>query len=86
MILAGILSFVASILRYLVMFYIGKILSNSEQLRKFLSLDKASENDSEYSEVSFIVEKIGKLIMIIAVISAISQALTTIITVFKAII
>lgn len=79
MILTAIIGLIQSILYDVVLFYTGKILSDSKQLRNYLGLKSPDEHENDFTQTSYWVEKIGKLVMIIAVVSAIVSVITTII-------
>lgn len=76
MILAAILTLFQALLIDVVIFYVGKILADPEQLRKFLGLNQ-DEDQSGYHTISFWVERMGKVVQIIAMISAITSLVTT---------
>ncbi|WP_299713818.1 hypothetical protein [uncultured Tenacibaculum sp.] len=59
------LSFIKSLLFDVVLYFLGKILSNPDELREFLGL---TDRKKEYYETtSKYVEKIGKLLIYIAI-------------------
>jgi membrane protein YqaA with SNARE-associated domain len=73
--LAGqILSFLYSAILY----FLGKILSNSTELRRFLSLNKQDENPQSFYRISTWVENIGWILKILAIISVFTSIVTTI--------
>lgn len=83
MILAALFGLFESLLYDVVLLFIGKILSNSNQLRAYLGLKSEGEHANEFSETSHWVENIGKTICIIAVVSGIVSIITTIIILMK---
>lgn len=78
MILSAILSLFQAILYDLILFYVGKILSNSQQLRAFLGLKSKDTESYNFSDTSFWVEKIGSIVMLIAIIGIVISIVTTI--------
>jgi|GEM_PF-1930834 len=66
-----------SILYSSVIFYLGKILSNSDQLRSFLGLTSENENKTFHAETASLIEATGKLLMLIAIVSAVVSLITT---------
>lgn len=68
-----------SILFYGILFFLGKALNNSQQLRSFLSLKSKDENPQDFNETTDSVEKIGGIIMIIAAVGALYSLITAII-------
>lgn len=77
MILTALFGLVQALLYDLVLFYLGKILSNPGQLRNFLGLNSQDQQTGTYHDTSFWIEKIGKMVMLIAVISAIVSVIVT---------
>ena len=77
MILSALFGLAQSLLYCLVLYCFGKILSNSEQLRRFLGLASEENKEDDYIETKYWVEKIGGLIQIIAIVSAIGAIITT---------
>lgn len=59
MMLAAIVTLIQSLLYDLVLFYVGKILSNSTSLRRFLGFQYAGEKKGDYINTSHWLEKIG---------------------------
>jgi membrane protein DedA with SNARE-associated domain len=78
MILTALVGLIQSILYDVVLFYLGKILSDSRQLRNYLGMKSLEEQETDFKWTSHWIEKIGRLLMIIAVISAIVSIITTI--------
>jgi hypothetical protein len=73
--LAGqILSFLYSAILY----FSGKILSNSTELRLFLNLNKQDENPQSFYRISTWVENIGWILKILAIINVFTSIITTI--------
>lgn len=77
MIISALLGLIKSILYELVLFSIGKILSNSRQLRRYLGLVKEGEQGKDYKLTAIWVENIGKLLIIIAILGILFSILTT---------
>lgn len=71
MVLSGIMTVVISLIWNLILFYIGSIFTESEQLRRFLGLRTDEEQKHSYAYVTQLVELIGKLLIAYAIISAI---------------
>ncbi len=78
MILSAIISLFQAILYDLILFYVGKILTNSQQLRAFLGLKSKDNEPYNFSDTSYWVEKIGNLVMLIAIIGIVISIVTTI--------
>ena len=76
---------ILSLIKLLIIFYLGKILSHPEQLRNFLgansNIDVAKEVD--YSKISFWLKKIGQILIIIAILSAIATIIGIIFTTWR---
>ena len=79
MVLTVIAALIQSLLYDLVLFYVGKILSNSISLRKFLGLQSGGEREEDYVYTSYWIEKIGQIVMLIALISAFASIISTLI-------
>lgn len=77
MIISALLGLIKSILYDLVLLSIGKILSNSRQLRRYLGLVKEDEQEKDFKLTAIWVENIGKLLMIIAILGILFSILTT---------
>jgi len=77
MILAATISLVQSILYYLVLYYLGKVLSDSNQLRNFLGMRVPYEQPSDVNWTSYWVEKTGRLLMLIAILGILFSIVTT---------
>jgi membrane protein DedA with SNARE-associated domain len=78
MILTALVGLFQSLLYDLILFYVGKILSNSYQLRRYLGLNTEDEKEYKFNLTSLWVEKIGKLVMIMAIFSAIYSVFITV--------
>jgi hypothetical protein len=77
MITTALIGLIKNIFYYVVLFYVGKILNSSEQMRNFLGLNASNNEDYNYYDVTVWVEKIGNLIMVIAVLSIINAIIST---------
>ena len=77
MITTALIGLIQNIFYYVVLYYVGKILNNSEQMRNFLGLNASNNEDYNYYDVAVWVEKIGNLIMVIAVLSIINAIIST---------
>jgi hypothetical protein len=77
MILTAILGLIQSLLYYTVLFFLGKILSHPEQLRSFLGLNSQDEQAKTPNLTSNLIGKLGRLVMIIAIISMLTSIVTT---------
>lgn len=77
MIISALLGLIKSILYDLVLLSIGKILSNSRQLRRYLGLVKEGEQEKDFKLTAIWVENIGKLLIIIAILGILFSILTT---------
>ena len=71
-------SLVKSLFYHLILFYVGRILSKNEDLRRFLGLKHWNEKEDQNSWTAYLVERIGKVLKVIAVVSAIVSIATTI--------
>ena len=79
MILSALLALVVSLLESLLLYCVGKILSNSAQLRRYLGLETVENNEYSFNETSHWVERAGQVVILIAMIDAISSIVTTIV-------
>lgn len=77
MILAALGGLLQSLLYSLVLYYLGNILVDSKQLRSYLGLKNQDEQEEDFSKTSYWVENIGKVVMAIAIVSAIVSIITT---------
>lgn len=78
MILTALVGLLQSIFYDVVLFYLGKILSDSRQLRNYLGIKSPDEQETDFNWTADWIEKIGRLLMNIAVISAIVSIITTV--------
>lgn len=78
MILTAIIGLLQSILYDVVLFYLGKLLSNPIQFRNYLGMTSQYENENNFIWAAFWVKRIGKLLMVIAIISMITSIISTI--------
>ena len=69
MVLSGIMTIGISILWNVILFQLGCIFTESEQLRRFLGLRTDEEQKHNYAYVTKAVELIGKLLIAYAIIS-----------------
>ncbi|WP_298511347.1 hypothetical protein [uncultured Kordia sp.] len=72
-----LITLLLTILYSAALFFFGKVLSDSEQLRSFLGVKSKGENSGDFSNTTDYVEKIGNILMIIAVIGAFYSVITT---------
>ena len=79
MTLLALINLIQSLLYYVILFFLGMILSNSEQLRNYLGLKSKDEQKGDYNKTSYWIENIGKVVMLIAVIGTLVSIITTII-------
>lgn len=77
--LTALIGLIESILYYVILYYIGKILSDSQQLRSFFNLNSKDEQSSHFINTSNSVEKIGNCIIAIAAIGIVYSIITTLI-------
>ncbi len=78
MIITALLGFFQSVLYATLLFYIGNIFSNSRQLRYYLGLSKDGEDENDFSNTSYWIENIGRILKIIALLSMFISLVTTI--------
>lgn len=78
MILTALVGLIQSILYEVVIFYLGKILSDPRQLRNYLGMKSLEEQETDFKWTAHWIEKIGRLLMIIAVTSVVFSIITTI--------
>lgn len=78
MIITALLGFFQSVLYATLLFYIGNIFSNSQQLRNYLGLSKDGEDENDFSNTSYWIENIGRILKIIALLSMFISLVTTI--------
>lgn len=78
MIITALLGFFQSVLYATLLFYIGNIFSNSRQLRNYLGLAKDGEDENDFSNTSYWIENIGRILKIIALLSMFISLVTTI--------
>ena len=78
MIITALLGFFQSVLYATILFYIGKIFSNSRQLRNYLGLAKENEDENDFIQTSYWVENIGRVLKIVALLSMFISLVTTI--------
>jgi len=71
MILSGIMTVVVSIIWNCILYQLGQILTESEQIRHFLGLKTDETEKLNYQNITHWIELTGKLLMIYAVISMI---------------
>lgn len=77
--LTALIGLAESILYYIILYYIGKILSDSHQLRSFFNLNSQGEQSGHFINTSSSVEKIGNCIIVIAAIGIIYSIITTLV-------
>ena len=82
MIATALIAFVQSLLTSAVLFLLGRLLSNPQQLRKFLGLSREGEEYSEFGVAAYWVSRIGMLVQLIAVFNVIAAIYTTCYLVF----
>lgn len=68
---------VVALIKNLILYFLGRILTRPDQLRHFLGLNDNSLNNDDYEKTSSWVKKIGKLIMLYAIINFMITATTT---------
>lgn len=83
MILITIVNLIQELLLAAIIYCIGKILSNHTQLRKFLGLKISNEVPDDFAKTAHWVENIGKLVILVAAIKAISSLVTTIVVLWN---
>ncbi len=60
------------LLKILLLFFLGKMLTYPEQLRNFLGLNRNTEKELDYSKTSFWLKKLGQFFIVISVIRIIA--------------
>ncbi|MFK7747257.1 MAG: hypothetical protein AB8B65_02580 [Kordia sp.] len=73
----AIIGLLESILYYAILFCVGKMLNDSQQLRSFFGLKSKKEVLSTFVKTSQSVEKIGNILMLLATIGIIYSLITT---------
>lgn len=84
MILTALIGMVQSLLYNLIIFYLGKMLSDSNQFRHYLGLTTPHDDPSKYYRVTFWVEKLGRILTVIAIIGAVYTVYSTGFILFRA--
>jgi hypothetical protein len=77
MIVTSIAGLIGALLYQLLVFLVGKILSKPTELRLFLGLNSSDEDSNSFSVITDLVEFIGRIVMIIAIVGAITSIITT---------
>lgn len=67
---------VLALIENLILYYLGKILTRPEELRHFLGLNNGTSTKDEYKKVSSLLDNIGTLIMLSAIINFIITVIT----------
>jgi membrane protein YqaA with SNARE-associated domain len=78
MIVLTLASMLEGVLKYMVLFLLGRILINPIQLRNYLGMKSLQEEVKYFEWTVFWIEKMGRLLMFFAVIGIISSVITTI--------
>ena len=73
MILSTIMNMVVSVIWSVILFQLGTIFTESEQLRRFLGLRTDEDQKNGYAYITRAVELIGKLLIAYAIISVIGS-------------
>lgn len=76
-------AFMLTLVKLLILFYVGRILSHPEQLRNFLGMNRDMEKEVEYSKISFLLKRIGQILVIISILSAIVTIIAIIFTIWR---
>jgi membrane protein DedA with SNARE-associated domain len=58
-----------ALIENLILYYLGKILTRPEQLRHFLGLNNGTSTKEEYKKISSLLDDIGHLIMLSAILN-----------------
>lgn len=77
MIIPSIAGLICTLLYQILVFLIGKILSRPMELRLFLGLNSSEEDPISFSKINYYVESIGQIVMIMAIVGAITSIITT---------
>jgi hypothetical protein len=72
MIVTSVAGLIGILLYQLLVFLVGKILSKPIELRLFLGLNSSDEDPNSFSVITDLVEFTGRLVMIIAIVGAIT--------------
>ncbi|WP_196889421.1 hypothetical protein [Aureivirga sp. CE67] len=78
MVLTALVGLIQSILYYVVLYYVGKILTDSEDVRNFFGISSLNEKKVYFESTTRLIEKIGKILMIIAIVSIVFSVFSTI--------
>lgn len=81
MIITVLLNLFISLIYCIVLLFVGKILQRPHQLRKFLGFHYQDEKVAEFTITAYWIEKIGKLVVIIAFLEVFSQIFLTMSTI-----
>lgn len=79
MILVTLINLIQELLIVAIIYCIGKILSNSTSLRKFLGLRTSTEVPDDFTPTTEWVENIGKLVILVAFVKALFSLVSTIV-------
>jgi len=72
---SALLNLVISVIYKIIIYYVGRMLSKAQQLRIFMGFKEESEH--RFPNTIYALEKIGQLLMIVAIISAFYEITTT---------
>lgn len=83
MIITSLIGLIGALIYDILIFLIGKILSKPHEFRLFLGLNSIDEDPNSFIQITNLVEFIGKIIMLIAVVSALTSIVTTILILMR---
>lgn len=77
-----ILGLIIELLWALVIFYVGKIISNPLQMRNFFGWGKPDAGEADFASTLFWMEKAGGIIIILALLKAVLSIVTNMAIIF----